>query len=171
MESISADMIELLDSLGQEIAIWVGHDWGSPVVWNIASHHPDRCQAVASLCIPYHTIEYGLDSIIELVDRETYPEAEYPAGQWEYMRFYEEHFHKASTAFEADTTRTVKALFRSGLCSSIDGIRCDTVLLAKRLPTIGRAAIYRNTAEEDKLVYAGQGSAAGELHGAFDIGS
>jgi pimeloyl-ACP methyl ester carboxylesterase len=113
-EEIVADMLELLASLGRSRAVWVGHDWGSPVVWNIASHHPDRCQAVASLCIPYHTIEYGLDSIIELVDRETYPGAEYPAGQWEYMRFYEEHFHKASAAFEADTTRTVKALFRSG---------------------------------------------------------
>src|SRR5260221_7922151 len=33
------DMIELLDSLGHEKAIWVGHDWGSPVVWSLASHH------------------------------------------------------------------------------------------------------------------------------------
>ncbi len=35
-----ADMIELLDGLGHEKAVWVGHDWGSPVVWGIASHHP-----------------------------------------------------------------------------------------------------------------------------------
>jgi len=50
-------MIELLDSLGKEKVIWVGHDWGAVVVWNIASHHPDRCLAVANLCIPYATFE------------------------------------------------------------------------------------------------------------------
>ena len=53
LERIVTDMIELLDSLGRDKAIWVGHDWGSPVVWDIANHHPDRCHAVASLCVPY----------------------------------------------------------------------------------------------------------------------
>src|SRR3984893_4013113 len=40
---IVADMIELLDGIGAERAIWVGHDWGSPVVWSIAQHYPQRC--------------------------------------------------------------------------------------------------------------------------------
>lgn len=31
-ELIVQDMLELLDSLGRERAVWVGHDWGSPVV-------------------------------------------------------------------------------------------------------------------------------------------
>jgi len=34
-------------------AVWVGHDWGSPVVWSLASHHPERCFGVANLCVPY----------------------------------------------------------------------------------------------------------------------
>ncbi len=113
-EEIVADMLELLAALGRERAVWVGHDWGSPVVWNLASHHPERCQAVASLCVPYRTVEFGVDAMLGLVDREVYPEARYPAGQWEYMRFYEENFDTARRAFEADTTRTVKALFRRG---------------------------------------------------------
>ena len=49
----TADMIELLDSLGRERAVWIGHDWGSPVVWSLASQHPDRCHGVANLCVPY----------------------------------------------------------------------------------------------------------------------
>ncbi|OYV33904.1 MAG: hypothetical protein B7Z80_22730 [Rhodospirillales bacterium 20-64-7] len=53
LEHTAQDMIELLDSLGHDKAIWVGHDWGSPVVWSIATHHPDRCHAVANLCVPY----------------------------------------------------------------------------------------------------------------------
>ena len=53
LEHIVKDMIELLDALGREKAIWVGHDWGSPVVWSLASHHPERCVGVANLCVPY----------------------------------------------------------------------------------------------------------------------
>jgi len=29
-----------------------GHDWGDSVVWNIASHHPERCECAAVLCVP-----------------------------------------------------------------------------------------------------------------------
>lgn len=113
-EHVVADMMELLDSLQARTAVWVGHDWGSPVVWNIASHHPERCRAVASLCVPYYTLERGLDSVIPLVDRRVYPEAEYPAGQWEYMRFYEESFDTVTKQFDANPYNLVKALFRKG---------------------------------------------------------
>ena len=113
-QHIVADMIELLDSLGRERAVWVGHDWGSPVAWNIASHHPDRCHAVASLCVPYAALDNGLDAAIALVDRNVYPDAEFPAGQWEYMRFYEENFAKACATFDADPYLMVKAAFRKG---------------------------------------------------------
>ena len=40
-----------------------------------------------------------------LIDRSTYPEAEFPAGQWEYQLFYEENFDKARKVFEAETSR------------------------------------------------------------------
>ena len=49
-----------------------------------------------------------------MIDRTVYPEAQYPAGQWEYQLFYEENFDKARAAMEADVESTVKALFRAG---------------------------------------------------------
>ena len=49
-----------------------------------------------------------------LVDRTVYPEAEYPAGQWDYQFFYEESFDKARKGFEANIRNVVKALFRKG---------------------------------------------------------
>ncbi len=113
-ERVVADMIGLLDALGRERAIWVGHDWGSPVVWNIASHHPDRCDAVANLCVPYHTLEYGLEACLPLVDRSVYPEDEFPAGQWEYQLFYQEAFDTATAAMDANPHRMVKLAFRKG---------------------------------------------------------
>jgi pimeloyl-ACP methyl ester carboxylesterase len=111
LEEITADMLELLDGLGRRTAIWVGHDWGSPVVWAIASHHPDRCEGVASLCVPY--LPNGV-SMASYIDRSIYPADKYPAGQWDYVLFYQEHFDKARADFEANVDATVKLLFRKG---------------------------------------------------------
>ena len=113
-EHIVRDMLDLLDSLGREKAVWVGHDWGSPVVWNIASHHPDRCDAVANLCVPYYTIERGLDHMLTLVDRNLYPENEFPVGQWDYMRHYEENFAEAIAPMDANVHKFLKLAFRKG---------------------------------------------------------
>ncbi len=113
-EKVVGDMIELLDSLERERAVWVGHDWGSPTVWNIASHHPDRCYGVVNLCVPYFTIERGLESCRPLINRERYPESEFPYGQWEYMQFYVENFEKATSTFAANPYNTAKLLFRKG---------------------------------------------------------
>jgi len=113
-ELIVQDMLALIDHLDREQAIWVGHDWGSPVAWNLASHHADRCVAVANLCVPYATLERGLDFIIELVDRSVYPIEEFPAGQWEYMRFYEEQFDVATAPMDANPYNFVQLIFRKG---------------------------------------------------------
>jgi pimeloyl-ACP methyl ester carboxylesterase len=113
-EHIVRDMLELLDSVGRDRAVWVGHDWGSPVVWNMASHHPDRCNSVANLCVPYYTIERGLDHTLTLVDRNLYPEKEFPAGQWDYMRYYEESFAEAIAPMDANVYRFMKLIFRKG---------------------------------------------------------
>lgn len=113
-ETIVQDMLELLAALGRERAVWIGHDWGSPVVWNVASHHPERTVGVASLCVPYLSQGFSLEQIVALVDRGLYPEAEYPAGQWDYMLFYRENFERACAAFDAHPRNVVKALFRKG---------------------------------------------------------
>jgi pimeloyl-ACP methyl ester carboxylesterase len=113
LENIVEDMVELLRSLGRDKAVWIGHDWGSPVVWNMASHHPDKVVAVASLCVPYIP-GFTLEERLPLLDRTIYPEAEYPVGQWDYQYFYIENFEKAHKAFEANVRNTVKALFRKG---------------------------------------------------------
>ena len=111
LENIVGDMIALLNYLQRDKAVWVGHDWGSQVVWSIASHHPDRCDAVANLCVPYS----GPDkSLFELIDRSVYPEEEYPAGQWEYMLYYHESFDKAVEEFDADVHAALKGIFRKG---------------------------------------------------------
>lgn len=114
LEHAVADMLELLDALGRDKAVWVGHDWGSPVVWSLASHHPERCHGVANLCVPYFARGFAPATLLPLVDRSVYPEAQFPVGQWDYQLFYEERFDTARAAFEANVRNTIKALFRKG---------------------------------------------------------
>ena len=107
-------MLELLAALGRDKAVWIGHDWGSPVVWNIASHHPDNTVGVASLCVPYLSSGFTLETVVPLVDRAVYPADKFPFGQWDYQVFYQENFDKACKGFEADIRNVVKAMFRKG---------------------------------------------------------
>jgi pimeloyl-ACP methyl ester carboxylesterase len=113
-ELIVEDMLELLASLGRDRAVWIGHDWGSSVVWNVASHHPDKTVGVASLCVPYIAAGNSVENRLPLIDRSVYPADLYPVGQWDYHYFYEENFDKAQRDFEANIRNVVKAMFRKG---------------------------------------------------------
>ena len=52
IEHLTGDLIGLLDDLGVEKAVFVGHDWGSMVVGSLARLHPDRCEAVVAMSVP-----------------------------------------------------------------------------------------------------------------------
>jgi pimeloyl-ACP methyl ester carboxylesterase len=73
------DMVELIDALEAQGAVWIGHDWGSPVAWNMALHHPDRVAAVASLCVPFGFVG-NPEHMEHSIDRTLYPADEYPCG-------------------------------------------------------------------------------------------
>jgi pimeloyl-ACP methyl ester carboxylesterase len=47
------DMVGLLDALGAESAVIVGHDWGAPVAWHAALLRPDRFRAVIGVSVPF----------------------------------------------------------------------------------------------------------------------
>lgn len=51
--ALCADMTGLLDAAGEERAIFVGHDWGANVVWQLAVRAPERVRAVAGLSVPF----------------------------------------------------------------------------------------------------------------------
>lgn len=113
-EEIVADMRELIDHLGAEKAIWVGHDWGAPACWSVAQHMPERCHGVANLCVPYIPQGLSVETVVPFVDRSVYPEAEYPVGQWDYQMYYRENFEAAHKTFDANPRAVVKLLFRAG---------------------------------------------------------
>jgi|TARA_Y100000310_G_scaffold102141_2_gene100304 pimeloyl-ACP methyl ester carboxylesterase len=49
---LMGDIVGLVHALGDESAVIVGHDWGSPVAWNSAMLRPDIFRAVVSLSVP-----------------------------------------------------------------------------------------------------------------------
>jgi pimeloyl-ACP methyl ester carboxylesterase len=51
--SLCGDLCGLLDALEEESAIFVGHDWGASLVWQLAVMHPERVWAVAGLSVPF----------------------------------------------------------------------------------------------------------------------
>ncbi|XP_053434361.1 bifunctional epoxide hydrolase 2 isoform X1 [Nycticebus coucang] len=53
MEVLCKEMVTFLDNLGLSQAVFIGHDWGGMLVWNMALFYPERVRAVASLNTPF----------------------------------------------------------------------------------------------------------------------
>ena len=52
LEHLTGDLVALLDHL--EKAIFVGHDWGGFVVWQMAMRHPSRVAGVVGVNTPHY---------------------------------------------------------------------------------------------------------------------
>ncbi len=96
------DMVGVLDALGAERAVVVGHDWGAPVAWHCALFRPDRFRGVAGLSVPF----YARGSIR--------PTSVMP--QTERSWFYQLYFQKPGVA-EAELERDPHAVIRRLLYS------------------------------------------------------
>lgn len=53
LDVLSADVVELILTLGYERAIVVGHDWGGFIAWMVAITHPHRVERLVTLNIPH----------------------------------------------------------------------------------------------------------------------
>jgi pimeloyl-ACP methyl ester carboxylesterase len=50
--ALTDDLLGLLDDIGAEQAVFVGHDWGSMVVGQMAMLHPERVAGVVAMSVP-----------------------------------------------------------------------------------------------------------------------
>jgi pimeloyl-ACP methyl ester carboxylesterase len=53
IEQLTGDLIALAEWAGHQQAIYVGHDWGALIVWEVARLHPERCRAVVGVSVPF----------------------------------------------------------------------------------------------------------------------
>ncbi len=100
---MTGDYNRLLDKLGIDKAVFIGHDWGAILVWHHALLNPERIMGVANLSVPFRPRE----------------EAD-PVAFWEKMLgqdFYIVHFNRqpgvAASAFEQNTRRFLTNLYRT----------------------------------------------------------
>src|SRR6201991_2408627 len=54
LEHLTGDLVGLLDHLKIDKAIFVGHDWGGFVVWQMAMRHPSRVAGVVGVNTPHY---------------------------------------------------------------------------------------------------------------------
>jgi pimeloyl-ACP methyl ester carboxylesterase len=94
------DMVGVLDALGVETALIVGHDWGAPVAWHAALLRPDRFRGVVGLSVPF--IPRG----------QVFTSPKTPAT--EDAVFYQEYFQVPGVA-EAEYEQNVRTSVRSAL--------------------------------------------------------
>lgn len=105
IECLTGDLVALLDYYGYQDAIFVGHDWGANVVWNLALLHPERVNKVINLALPYQ--ERGEKPWIEFME-------EVFGGD-----FYFVHFNRqpgvADAILEGNTSQFLRNLFRKNV--------------------------------------------------------
>jgi pimeloyl-ACP methyl ester carboxylesterase len=93
-----ADLLGVLDALGEKQAVIVGHDWGAPMAWNSAVLHPDRYRAVAGMSVPY-------------LPRGPMPPLQMMRAMFQNNFFYILYFQEPGVAeaeFEADVDRSMR---------------------------------------------------------------
>lgn len=49
---LAADVIAMVDAVGADQAVIVGHDWGGAVAWTVASRYPSRVAALVAMNCP-----------------------------------------------------------------------------------------------------------------------
>ena len=101
---LTGDLVALLDHLGEEKAIFVGHDWGGMVVWAVGQLHPSRVAGVVGVNTPF--LPRAPMKPIDMM-RAAFGESHYIV-----------HFQQPGDAdrrLAADTRRTLSQLYRKGV--------------------------------------------------------
>lgn len=99
--TLVGDIVGLVQALGEERAVVVGHDWGGPVAWNAALMRPDIFRGVAGLSVPFRP--RGTTALIAML-RALFGDG---AKGTHYMLFFQEP-GVAEAALEADVRASLR---------------------------------------------------------------
>jgi pimeloyl-ACP methyl ester carboxylesterase len=53
LRELAGDVAAVIEALGDEPVVLLGHDWGAPVVWHTAIRHADRVRGVVGMSVPH----------------------------------------------------------------------------------------------------------------------
>ena len=98
--SLVSDIVGLVNTLGEERAVIVGHDWGAPVAWTSALIRTDMFRGLGLLSVPYGS-------------RSPIRPATYFKALTEHKNFYQDYFQepgKVEKELEADVRRSMLSI-------------------------------------------------------------
>ncbi|HEX4476064.1 MAG TPA: alpha/beta hydrolase [Polyangiaceae bacterium] len=112
MKELTSDVAGVIDALGADQAILIGHDWGAPIVWVTSILHRARVKAVVGLSVPF-------------LGRPPMPPIELWKQVYKDRFFYQIYFQEPGVAereFEADVRTALRKVYfaASGDASSAE---------------------------------------------------
>jgi epoxide hydrolase A/B len=111
---LTADIVGIVQGLGEKQAVIVGHDWGAPVAWYCALLRPDIFRRLVLLSVPYLQRNWNdprPTDLMRLLDD----------GEHEFYQAYFQEPGKAEAELEADVRRSIIGLFSGGFGSPRPG--------------------------------------------------
>lgn len=120
IRSLAGDLIALVDLLAgaDAKAVFVGHDWGALIVWDLARLYPERCRATIGVSVPFVDWPAPPMSIFKMLHPDTFF----------YMLYFQE-VGPAETELGADPRTTMRRMLYSAsgdVPASHDSIMAQT---------------------------------------------
>ncbi len=99
IDELCNDLLGLVDATGNEKAIFVGHDWGALIVWDLARLHPDRVRALCALSVPIVEWPMPPTQLFKMMNGDNFF----------YMTYFQE-VGPAEQELERDTAATMRSV-------------------------------------------------------------
>lgn len=96
IRSLAGDLLGVLDEIGEERAVFVGHDWGAIIVWDMARLSPERMTAACAMSVPLFAPPLPPTQLFEAVSQ----------GKFFYILYFQEE-GRAEKELNADPRRTM----------------------------------------------------------------
>src|SRR5207248_11683958 len=113
IEHLTGDLVGLMDHLGVDKAIFVGHDWGGFIVWQMPLRHIDRVAGVVGINTP-HTNRAWADPIDLLRTR---------FGDHMYIVQFQDPAREPDRIFGSRVEQVFDAFTKSGFTGGINWYR------------------------------------------------
>jgi len=101
MQHLCDDLAHLLDALKLEQAVFVGHDWGGLVIWQMPFYHPERVRGLIGVNTPF----------IPRLTQDPIAAMRAAMGEEMYIVAFQE-YGAAEKKLDADVARALRFLYR-----------------------------------------------------------
>lgn len=101
IEELHADLLGLLDHHGYDKAHFVGHDWGSFVVWEMALRNPARVSSVTGVSVPFIKFPMAPTELFKMASN---------GGENFFYILYFQEVGPAEKELEADPHKTMRMI-------------------------------------------------------------